>query len=112
MISVGESPYAVVVQKAPSTQATFETVRNILVYAEPTDFTTPSKQHVLTKDWEDVYELQQTQASPQAVVANIDVFQKNVDKWVTDEFVRTDLTAAVSLYKAAYLQENSLPGND
>jgi hypothetical protein len=65
----------------------------------------------LIAEWEQVHDLQETNANPQAVLANIDNFQRNTNNWATDETVKNNVNEGVDLYRAAYLQENSPPGN-
>ena len=63
-------------------------------------------------DWERVKELEDTNANPQAVLANIDNFQRNVDKWISDETVRNNVNQGVDLYRAAYLRTVAPPGSE
>jgi hypothetical protein len=105
-IPVGQAPIRIVVQPVPGPDTFFDTVRSALAFAPPTAFETPSKQHILIADWERVKELEDTNADPQAVLANIDNFQHNVDNWVTDETVKNNVNEGVDLYRAAYLQEH------
>ena len=65
----------------------------------------------LITDWERVKELEDTYADPQAVLTNMDAFQRNSDNWITEETVHNDVNQGVDLYRAAYLQENPPPGN-
>jgi YVTN family beta-propeller protein len=109
-IGVGRAPVRLVVQPVPDTATFFQEVRNELAFAPPADFTTPFKQSVLLADWERVKELEDTNADPQAVLANIDNFQRSVDSWTTDETVRNDVNKGSDLYRAAYLQANQPAG--
>lgn len=105
-IPVGEAPIRIVVQPVPDAGEIFGGVRNSLAFARPTDFTTPSKQGNLIADWERMHALQETSAAPKAVVANIDNFQKNAGKWVTDADLKKSVDEGVNLYRAAYIYDH------
>jgi len=102
-IAVGNNPLRIKIQPDITTNVLFTTVLTTLSYANPTDFTTPSKQPTLIRDWERVHELQKTSSNSTAVLSNIDNFQNSVDKWITDEEVKTDVTQGVQLYRTVYL---------
>jgi hypothetical protein len=110
-IPVGQAPIRLVVQPVPGSGTFFESVRTELAFAPPGDFETPSKQHILISDWERVKELEDTNADPQAVLANIDNFQRSVNSWTTDETVRNDVNKGADLYRAAYLLDHPPAGN-
>ena len=108
-IHVGQAPIRIVVQPVVSQEDLSKTIKSSLAFAEGEDFTTPSKQPVLVRDWEDVHALQETGANPQAVVSNIDNFQKNVNKWVAEDSLRTTLNESIDLYRASYIHDHPLP---
>ena len=108
-IEVGTAPIRIVVQPWVNDAQTFQDVRNSLAFAQSSDFTTPSKQSNLMRDWESVHQLEQTSASPQAVVSNINAFQGNVDKWVTNAELKKSVNEGVNLYRAAYIHDHPLP---
>jgi hypothetical protein len=102
-ISVGEAPIRIVVQPVPGGESSFAQVRNELAFAQPGDFTTPSKQDNLIRHWEDVHQLQETSAIPQAVISNINAFQTKVNNWITDEALKKNVNEGVNLYRSAYI---------
>jgi hypothetical protein len=106
---VGEAPIRVVVQPWVDDVQAFKDVRNALVFAPSSAFTTPSKQSILVRDWENVHQLEQTSANPQAVVSNIGNFQKNMEKWVTNAELKNNVNEGVNLYRAAYIHDHPLP---
>jgi hypothetical protein len=110
-IPVGLAPFRVVVQPVPTAKQAFQAVKDVLAYAQPTDFTQAAQQASLIMDWENVQRLQETQASPQAVLSNINNFQKNMNKWVANAPLTKNLNNGVDVYRAVYLQANPLPGN-
>jgi len=101
-IHVGSAPIRIVVQPVPSGEELFKNVRDELAFANPIDFTTPSKQSILINDWERVEELRQTEANPQAVLSNIDNFQNNLNKWVVNDQLKNEVNENVDLYRVAY----------
>jgi hypothetical protein len=105
-IEVGTAPIRIVVQPVPNPTEIFGVVRNSLAFAQPTDFTTPSKQSNLIRDWEDVHQLQETSADPQAVIANIAAFQKKVGSWVVNAALKKNLNEGINLYRSAYIHDH------
>jgi len=75
----------------PGGDTFFAMVRNELAFAQPTDFTTPLKQSDMIRDWEDVNQLEQTSANPQAIISNINAFQTKVDNWVVNADLKKEL---------------------
>ncbi|HUM30294.1 MAG TPA: putative Ig domain-containing protein [Thermoanaerobaculia bacterium] len=102
-LAVGDYPLRIKIQPDIDAALVFTTVLTTLSYASPTDFTTPSKQPSLIRDWERVHELQETSSNSTAVLSNIDNFQNSVDKWITDEEVKAEVTQGVQLYRTVYL---------
>jgi hypothetical protein len=100
---IGEAPIRIVVQPVPGGETFFAQVRKELAFAQSSDFTTPSKQSNLIRDWEDVHQLQETSADPQAVLANINAFQTKANNWVTDAALKKNVNEGVNLYRSAYL---------
>jgi DNA-binding beta-propeller fold protein YncE len=105
-IEVGTAPIRIVVQPVPGYETFFAMVRNELAFAQPTDFTTPSKQSNLIRDWEDVNQLQETGANPQAVLANIAAFQTKVGSWVVNAVLKKELNEGINLYRFAYIHDH------
>lgn len=108
-INVGEAPIRIVVQPVPGYETSFAQVRNELAFAQPSDFTTQSKQANLIRDWEDVNQLQETSANPQAVISNINAFLTKVNKWITDETLRKNVNEGVNIYRSAYIYYHPTP---
>jgi len=102
-LAVGDYPLRIKIQPDVDAALVFTTVLTTLSYASPTDFTTPSKQPSLIRDWERVHELQETSSNSTAVLSNIDNFQNSVDKWITDEEVKAEVTQGIQLYRTVYL---------
>jgi DNA-binding beta-propeller fold protein YncE len=105
-IDVGPAPIRIVVQPVPTNSEIFGVLRNSLAFAQPTDFTTPSKQSNLIRDWENVQQLEETSANPQAVVANINAFQNNMKNWVANAALKKSVDDGVNLYRAAYIHDH------
>jgi hypothetical protein len=105
-IEVGTAPIKIVVQPVPTNSEIFGVVRNEIAFAAPSDFTEPPKQANLIRDWENVQQLEETSTNPQAVISNIDNFQKNMNKWVTNVTMKKNLNEGVNLYRAAYIHEH------
>jgi hypothetical protein len=103
---IGEAPIRIVVQPVPGGETFFATVRNELAFAQLTDFTTPSKQSNLIRDWEDVHQLQGTSADSQAVISNINAFQTKVNNWVTNATLKKNVNEGVNLYRSAYIHDH------
>ena len=99
-------PDRIVVAPVSTATGLAETVRLDLADAAPTAFTEPVKQDALLREWETVRHLQETRADPQAVAANINNFQRSVNRWITAATLQTDLNQAVDLYRAAYLKDH------
>ena len=68
------------------------------------DFTQAPKKDNLVRKWEDINDLVKTNADSTAVLANIDNFQRNVEKWIIDEKLKNEIIKASDLYKAVYLK--------
>ncbi len=105
-IDVGGAPIRMVVQPVPTYDDIFGIIKNALSFASPSDFTTPSKQGNLIKDWERVQELQETGANSQAVLSNIDNFKRNVEKWIVDNELKENINDNVDLYRAGYILDH------
>jgi DNA-binding beta-propeller fold protein YncE len=105
-IEVGPAPVRVVVQPVVVASDLSQAIQTDLAYAEPTSFADATKQDILIQEWNTVHLLQETGANPQAVVVNINNFQRSVNRWVTAPALQTDLNQAVDLYRAAYLKEH------
>ena len=110
-IPVGMMPVRVVVQEVPSFEGFAAKVSTTLNYAPASSFDQPAQQETLIRSWESIRELQETNASPQAILAHLDNFQRNATQWITSITVSATVNEGVDLYRAAYLQENDLPGN-
>jgi hypothetical protein len=110
-IPVGMAPVRVVVQEVPSSESFAKTVNAALTYAPPSAFEQPVQQETLIRAWEDIRNLQETNASSQAVLVHLDNFARNAVRWIADPTVSSNVIEGVDLYRAAYLQENGLPGN-
>jgi len=114
-IDVGQAPIRIAVQPVVTLVGTAGSIQNAISYADPVaDFTEPAKLAVLVTDWEIVQELEETHASPQAVLSNLDNFQKNANKWVIGEALKTKMNESVDLYRLIYKAENweDLPPGD
>ena len=105
-IPLPHGPDRIVVAPESTVAGLAETVRLDLADAAPTAFTEPAKQDALLREWETVRHLQETSANPQAVVVNINNFQRSVNRWITAATLQTDLNQAVDLYRAAYLKDH------
>lgn len=104
-IHVGEAPIRIVIQTVPTIEALGGGIIKELDFANPeVDFTQPSKQSILLQDWEHIEELTETKANEQAIVANIDNFEKNAEKWVKNEKLMKNVIENAELYKAYYLK--------
>jgi hypothetical protein len=105
-IHVGQAPIRIEIQPVPNPSEIFGVVRNSLAFAQSSDFTTPSKQSNLIRDWENVHQLEQTSSNPQAVVSNINNFQKNMENWVKTAALKKNVDEGVNLYRAAYIHDH------
>jgi hypothetical protein len=105
-LAVGQSPFRVAIQAPLDPTSLNLTIKSALSTAAPADFATASKQTTLIRDWENVHQLQETNANPQGVLANIGTFQKNMNKWVVNEMLESDLNQSVDLYRAAYVKDH------
>ena len=83
-----------------------DTVTTTLTAADPADFIAPIQQDILLKEWGTIEDLQETNANPHAVVANIDNFQRSVNRWVDNPTLLSDLNQTIDLYRSAYLADN------
>jgi hypothetical protein len=102
---VGDSPIRIVLQPSAILPGLSREVQTSLAYAEAADFTEPSKQGNLLRDWEHIVELQETSADPQAVLSNLDNFQGKIDNWVTKQQLKDSLNDTVDLYRVVYTTE-------
>jgi len=108
-IDVGGAPIRIKVQPVMLLEDIGGPIQKSLTYADPSnDFTEPPKQSILINDWENVQHLQETNANPKAVLANIENFQKNMNKWVKNEDLKLKLDEDVELYKATYKALNGV----
>jgi hypothetical protein len=108
-IDVGGAPVRIKVQPVMLLEDIGGPIQKSLTYADPSnDFTEPPKQSILINDWENVQHLQETNANPKAVLANIENFQKNMNKWVKNEDLKLKLDEDVELYKATYKALNGV----
>jgi len=103
-IEVGQGPIRVILQEVPTINDLYIGVKYELSYAQDFDFTEPPKKDILISDWENIQKLQETKANPQAVLSNIDNFQKNANKWIVNENLKKDIEEKVGLYRASYIK--------
>ena len=105
-INVGGAPIRIAVQPHTLKENVSYQIKNDIAMADLEAFTEPSKKTILIKDWERIEELQETQANPQAVLSNINNFQKNMNKWVVNVELKKEINENVDLYRANYIVEN------
>ena len=104
-IPVGESPLRIAIQPMYSLEQISKAIRTGIEYAAPEDFTEPPKQPTLLRDWEAVAALENTPADPQAVLANVEVFECHTEQWVVNGDLQASLAHLATLYRAQYGKE-------
>ena len=106
---VGNAPVRIAVQPVVTLADIARTIENALTFAQPQVFTAGPKQDILKRYWENIEQLQEINASPQAVLSQINDFQNKVDLWVANADMKRDLVKCIDLYRVAYLRSHPRP---
>jgi len=81
----------------------YQDIKTELITIPDTSFTSAQQKDLLVQELEVVQDLQETSANPQAVLVNIDNFQRSVNRSVVDVNARTSLNENIDLYRIVYV---------